>query len=463
MKRFSLLVVAVLVFAFFVSPLFADVQREASVREQIAKLGFPNDAAVSLAKMVEQGKYTSTTLVPSGTKVEASVRDANLCTSGCTFRWPDKFPAQKAEFYSFGNFTLYRIKNSHGDIFYREKLPAVETAKAAPTKEVPKMEKTALVEKLSVAAAPVTVPKEEKKAEMQKTPSAPVQKTEGNGIEKVYEATVLPLDLKDFENQPMTAVMVPISRSPWIGDGLGTYTVTERDGKDVQEFLTRKVWRAYVGSEIYPAIITKFGTYLFIVVQGKSKLDVLGQDVAIVSGSGKFALTLSGNMTEFDLKKFEKKEEYRNSFYEKNPSKVAREMIVDISPNTENGQRFMADLKKLFPGEYYIEGKKVSASTDIETLKSLAGESNNSGYLRRVVQKGGLPNISTGAIAFPPAELARMLFVWTVAAFDNSLTGNFLEAKVSGLQAAQALSPYLAQCQEEMDYMQKIILQGGNS
>ena len=192
-----------------------------------------------------------------------------------------------------------------------------------------------------------------------------------------------------------------------------------------------------------------------MVAQGKTKTEVLGKNVVIISGSGKFALTLSGNMVEFNLKKFEESAEYQKTFFEKNPSEVKEEMLVDISPNTENGKMFLTDLRKIFPNDYYVKGKLVSTEAGEEELGALIGLSNNSSYMRRGVEKGGLPNISVVSVACPPCELLRMLIVWTLAAFDNSLSGNFFEAKVSGYQSAQALAPYLAECQEEINYLTK--------
>jgi hypothetical protein len=432
-------------------------------------LGFPDRVVSGFVELINQEKNIKPTEPVSNHRlVSAVIIDGEVCPTNsqdiCRIKW-EEIPGfnPKMKTYHFEEYTLFHLKNNEKNIFFRDELP--KKAAASLPRDLPKAEEPTKnnVPSITYYAPVINSANPEKKAEMPKTPAVPVQKTEGNGVEKVYEATALPISIQELQNQPMTAIMVPIFKSPWIGDGLGTYTIAEKDGKEVQEFLVRKVWRAYVGNDIYPAIITKFGTYVFVVVPGKTKADLIDEEVVIVSGSGKFALTLLANDTEFNLKKFEESTEYKNTFFQKNPSKVEGKMLVDISPNTENGKAFMKDLKKIFPNEYYVKGKKVSVGTDLETLKSLVGESNNSNYFRRVIQKGGLPNISLSSVACPPCELARMLIVWSIAAFDKTLSGNFREAKVSGYQAAKAMSPYLAECQEEMNYLQKIILQGGKS
>lgn len=112
----------------------------------------------------------------------------------------------------------------------------------------------------------------------------------------------------------------------------------------------------------------------------------------------------------------------------------------------------------MFPNNYYVKGKLVSTETDSETLKTLVGTNNNASYIMKVINRGGLPNISLSSVMCPPLELFRILIVWTIAAFDDTLNGNFFEAKVSGYQAAQALSPYLAESQEEIHYLTKNLM-----
>ena len=431
MKK-SLLVVMVMFFFCFASSALAEV------KEKLEKIGFPEEIIVSLAGLVEQKKFSEKINVPKGLVVSALIREDKVETD-VKINWPGEYKFQ-AEKYATGDFVLYRLINQGREFFFRiGDLPQ-------PIKEAP-------------VALPATPPREEKKMkalEVEKTP-IPMQKTEGNGVEEVYEASAIPLDFVGINQaqESMTAIVIPIYRSHWIGDGLGKYVVTEKDGKEIEKFLVRKVWRAYVGNEIFPAIITKFGTHLFVVAQGKTKIEVLGKNVVIISGSGKFALTLSGNMTKFNIKEFEESAEYQKTFFEKNPSEVKEEMLVDISPNTENGKMFLTDLRKIFPNDYYVKGKLVSTEAGEEELGALIGLSNNSSYMRRGVEKGGLPNISVVSVACPPCELLRMLIVWTLAAFDNSLSGNFFEAKVSGYQSAQALAPYLAECQEEINYLTK--------
>lgn len=427
MKKLVLIVSA---FFCLASSAFAE-----SLTEKIGKLGFPEKTAVSLAELVAQKSFSGTIDIPKGMSVSAIIRKDTLAED-VEMNWTGDFPF-KAEKYETGEFVVYRLTNLGNEVFFR-------------IGDLPKP-----IQEISVPVVVSVSPIEEKKTEVLKAPlPVPMPKIKGDGVEEVYEAMALPLDLKNFGDQPMTAVVIPIYQSNWIGDGLGKYAVTEKDGKETEKFLVRKVWRAYVETEMFPAIITKFGTSLFVIAQGKTKSDLLGKNIVIISGSGKFALTLSG-MTEFDLQKFEDSEEYKNAFFEKNPSKVEKGMLVDISPNTENGKTFIGDLRKMFPNNYYVKGKLVSTETDSETLKTLVGLSNNSSYMRRIIDKGGLPNISIGSVMCPPCELIRMLIVWSIAAFDDSLNGNFFEAKVSGYQAAQAISSYLAEFQEEINYLTK--------
>ena len=433
MKKISVMVIIAFFFCFLSSAL-------AGVEEKLEKIGFPEEATASLARLVERKSFSEKIDIQKGLVVSALVREDKVETN-VKMNWPGEYKFQ-AEKYATGDFVLYRLINQGREIFFRiGDLPRLipETPVALPATS-PQQEEEKVAEK----------PVEEK-------PLTPIQKTAGDGVEEIYEASAIPLDFVGINQaqESMTAIVIPIYRSYWIGDGLGMYTVTEKDGKEVEKFLVRKVWRAYVGNEIFPAIITKFGTHLFVVAQGKTKIEVLGKNVVIISGSGKFALTLSGNMTKFNIKEFEESAEYQKTFFEKNPSEVKEEMLVDISPNTENGKMFLTDLRKIFPNDYYVKGKLVSTEADEEELGALIGLSNNSSYMRRGVEKGGLPNISVVSVACPPCELLRMLIVWTLAAFDNSLSGNFFEAKVSGYQSAQALAPYLAECQEEINYLTK--------
>lgn len=432
MKK-SFIVIFVFFFCFASSAL-AEFGEKA---EKLRKIGFPEEIAISLAQLVKQKNFSGKIDIPKGMSVSALIRNDEIETN-INLNWPGNYQF-KAEKYEMGEFILYRLINQGREILFR-------------IGDLPQP-----VQKLETLVALPASPKKEKGTETslpEKTP-APIQKTEGNGVEDVYEATALPLDLKNLNDQPMTAIVIPIYQSHWIGDGLGKYAITEKDGKEIEIFLVRKAWRAYIGNEIFPAVITKFGTHLFVIAQGKTEGDLMGKNAVIISGSGKFALTLSGEMTKFDLKEFEESEEYRKTFFEKNPSRVKEEMLIDISPNTENGKTFLSDIRKIFPNEYYVKGKLVSTETDEETLKTLVGLSNNESYMRRIVEKGGLPNISLTAVLCPPCELARMLIIWGIAAFDDSLNGNFFEAKVSGYQAAQAMAPYLKECQEEMIYLTK--------
>jgi hypothetical protein len=410
-------VLAVMVFFCLASSAFAE-----SLVEKITKIGFPEKVAISLAQLAETQNFSEKIDIPKGMSVSAIIRNGEVANN-VDLDWEGGFQF-KAEKYETEGFSLYRFKNLGNEILFRiGDLPR-------PIPEI---------------SLPLIPPKEEPKIPI------PVQKSE-NRVEEVYEAAALPLNLKELGDQPMAAIVVPIYQTNWIGDGLGKYVVTEKDGKEVEKLLVRKVWRAYVGSEMFPAVITKFGTNLFVVAQGKTKQDLMDKNIVIISGSGKFALTLSG-MAEFDIQKFEESEEYRSAFFEKNPSKVKEEMLVNISPDTENGRAFIGDLRKMFPNNYFVKGRLISTETDSETLKALVGSSNNANYMRRVVEKGGLPSISLGSVMCPPCELARMLIVWSLAAFDETLSGNFLEAKVSGYQAAQAMAPYLAEFQEELNYL----------
>lgn len=282
-------------------------------------------------------------------------------------------------------------------------------------------------------------------------------------VERVYESVALSIDLKDIEGKPITAIVTPMFKSPWIGDGLGVYPVDE-NGKVAERPLVRKVWRTVVtdGEDYFlcPAVINRFGTYLFTVCPGRSGLEFTGKKSAVVSGSGKFALTATGNIVEFNFEKFQEEKDYRKEIFDKNLSEIQRESLIDFSSETEVGKAFVSDLRRMFPREYYVKGKMVSVDTDIETLKKLASTSNNAKYMRRVVEKGGLPNIGASSILFPPAavvEVARMFFVWIAAATDDTLNGSFFESKVTGYQAGQAMSGYLANCQEEIDYLEKYI------
>lgn len=281
--------------------------------------------------------------------------------------------------------------------------------------------------------------------------------------ERVYESVALSIDFKDLEGKPMTAIVTPMFKSPWIGDGLGIYPVDE-NGTVAERPLVRKVWRTVVtdGEDYFlcPAVINRFGTYLFTVCPGRTGFDFADKKSAVISGSGKYALTATGSIIEFDFEKFQEDKEYRREFFEKNFSQIQRESLIDVSPETEIGKAFVSDLRRMFPREYYVKGKMVSVDMDISELKKLASTSNNAKYMRRVVEKGGLPNVGASSIIFPPAaavELARMFIVWIAAATDDTLNGSFFESKVTGYQAGQAMSGYLANCQEEIDYLEKYI------
>ncbi len=389
-------VIVAVVFFCLVSSAIAEISR----LEKIKKLGFPESIAASLNSLVEQNNFSGKIDISKGMAVSAIIRKDVLGRDG-KLKWDGNHFFQ-AEKYETDNFVLYRLENE-GEVLFR-------TGELPPIKE---------------------------KADSKIT----------RGVEEVFESVALPLDLKNLSKEQITAIVVPIFRSNWIGDGLGMYSISEKDGKESEKFFVRKVWRTT--EEDFPAVITKYGTHVFVIAKGKKQSDLLGKNLAIISGSGKFALTLSGKMVEFNSEK-------QVEFFTEHNSRITEEMLIDISPETENGKAFIRDLKKIFPNDYYVKGKRVSSETDEETLKSLVGSSNNASFARRVVEKGGLPNISISSVLCPPCELIRMLIVWSIAAADDTLTGNFLEAKVSGYQAAQALAPYLAECQEEISYLTKI-------
>lgn len=394
-------VIVAVVFFCLASSAIAELTRT----EKIVKIGFPKSVAISLNELIEAGKNSGTIDVPKGMSVAAVIRKDLVGRNG-KLNWEGNYQF-KAEKYEADEFVLYRLENN-GEVLFR----------------------------IGELSSPN---KNGKESEIPK-PQPPV--------EDVYEAVALPLDIKKLTAGPITAIVVPIFRSNWIGDGLGMYSVSEKDGKESEKFLVRKVWRTT--DPDFPAVITKYGTHVFVIAKGKKRSDLLGKKLAIISGSGKFALTLSGKMVEFNPEK-------QVDFFREHNSQINEEMLLDISPETENGRAFIRDLKNIFPNEYIVKGKKISSETDEETLKSLAGSSNNASFARRVVEKGGLPNISISSVLCPPCELIRMLIVWSIAAADDTLSGNFLEAKVSGFQAAQALSPYLAECQEEINYLTRIV------
>jgi hypothetical protein len=276
MKKFvGVVVVLALVVFFSAFPAFGDivnpapVKKELSSMEKITRLGFPSEVTASLTQMIEQGKFVEKVPLKNGIKVSLAIRGQDLCQK-CSFSWPAHQNSPEREKYVFGEYELFVIKNRNGDIFYRNDLPTAKVAeKATPpkeipqaekplpvipiSKEIPKTEKSLVAEQKSFAPAPKAITEAEKPLLTSDIPapsvalekkrvatpnnsstSSSIQKTEGNGVERVYEATALPLSLKNIENQPMTAIMIPIYKSPWIGDGLGTYTVTEKDGKEVQ-------------------------------------------------------------------------------------------------------------------------------------------------------------------------------------------------------------------------------------
>jgi hypothetical protein len=459
MKKLKLGMLLAVVFFCFVSSAFAEIGEERITK--LEKIGFPKEeAAIPLAELVEKGVFSGEMDILKGMFVSAIIRK-DVAEENIYLNWTGDYSFQKkerkAKRYEKNGFVVYRFVNLGDEIFFRiGDLPkpiqeaVVPVALPDPPKEEKKAEapkETLLpIQKVEEVYEASALPLDLKNLGMEEEVKIPVatissEKKQLAAVQDVYEALVLPLDLKKLENLKATVIEFDINGT-WNGDAAGFYPVYGEDGKEVIQFLSREVWRTIIADpigeyEIYPAVISEETCFItHVVCPGKSKLDLTNKQAFLISGSGKFVLTTSGKIIEFDFEKFQEDKDYKTNFLKKNESWIQSEKLLDISPNSEFGTMYISTLKERFPRNYYISGKLVSADVDIETLKKLVGESNNASYIDRVIKNSGLPIVSVAMIVFAPVaiplELGRVTYGLLAAAWDKSLSKGFGESTVSG-------------------------------
>lgn len=270
--------------------------------------------------------------------------------------------------------------------------------------------------------------------------------------EQVYGAVALSgFDPTDLE--VVTGIQIPLS-GHWIGDGMGVYTVVEINGKETSKLLKRSLWTVAVISEglveYYPAVINRFGTMLTVIGTGKDKGYFEGKSIYILSGSRKFAYILGKQIIPIKVDDIISDNKKKEELLKNHPSIIRKEIMINLSVKTEQGKRFFENLKKQFSNPVIIDGHEVLTSADTETIKSATGMLNHSTVAQRIVAAFDA-RISLQSAVLPWYEAARLMLVIGIAAFDETLQGNFLEAKVTGYQAGEVLGIYLDACQKELD------------
>lgn len=254
-------------------------------------------------------------------------------------------------------------------------------------------------------------------------------------IEQPHQGNAL--DLSMFKNvDKMTGIVVSIP-GMWLGDGLGIYNLQDEKGQALAPMAkARKVWQVAVfdseNVKFFPAVLNKFGTRAIVICPGLEKSQLSGKKLLVLSGSRKFVLTTDKKIMKTEPEKF--REAGRDSF-------VKRESLIDLSPSTPQGKKFLVELVKDFGEKVIIAGHEVAVNTDPKTFLAQLGETNGDGFDEKIARS--LPSITLDAVALPQLWLARWLINIAVAAGDQTLRGSFFEAKVSGFQSGEVYGNYL--------------------
>lgn len=158
---------------------------------------------------------------------------------------------------------------------------------------------------------------------------------------------------------------------------------------DDERVLHRSVWRAVVfegtnpvPTRAYNAVPNPSRTAMFVLVPGgEEKVDgLLRQNLTLVSGDACFVQT-----TKRDIVPLAEHGKLPDGFFGSHPSPVAKDMIHIMDESTENGRRFLEDLRIRFPK--LVSGRH-SARSDVADVATLTAES---GLSDRFISKGSAP------------------------------------------------------------------------
>lgn len=217
------------------------------------------------------------------------------------------------------------------------------------------------------------------------------------------------------------------------------------------QLLRRDAWRAILVSDSgtirqISAVMGDACVNVTAMVPNTSPEEIIGKHLFVFSGGNeghsKSLLTTSGKIIgplarsfkdreEIDLVKLEGDPEYRSHFLARYPSVVSRDQVMNASPGTNVGDRFLADMKRRFPVLVSIDGKTSAVSPQAEYA---AGETNQATTTDKVFSNTRW-RVGPGIAAWPIGTgmaLANLLLASWYAA-DMPLHGPFEGARHSEL------------------------------
>jgi len=251
--------------------------------------------------------------------------------------------------------------------------------------------------------------------------------------EQPYEGLIIRLPEKlDSLHQVVVAM-----NSRWIGDAIGYFYVDQ--STDKRKFLYRDAWRAIWfdgpdGPVVYSALLSPFCTELAILIPNDTSRRIVGRQILVISGSGRAAMTLRGEIIPADVKRLIDDPQAREKFFFDHPSDVREGQVANISPGTHSGNLFLQQVLSRYPGI----SEEYRGSLDTLDASQLT---NGASTTDRVISDSHV-TISAAMLVHPIGlawPLLRMVWLVSKAANDTTLRGSYFEGQFTGEEIGQTL------------------------
>lgn len=244
----------------------------------------------------------------------------------------------------------------------------------------------------------------------------------------------------------ITVAYIPINPE-WIGDGIGYLVEQEEEGGKKTTFWKRDVWPTIFfpkmgGVEFYSAVIHPCATHLIPIAPNRG-IEELEGDFLILSGSSRFGHTTKQEIVfPLDVNRLIDDTVFRKDFFALHPSPLDRSLLRDRSPNTTEGQQFIAQIKERWPKIAEIRDATYTVNPD--ALRALSAVTNHASYLDRLISQGGMVISPVADLVSAAGMIPNILWNLGRAAGDKRLKGSFFEGQYGGRDIGLTFAPYLA-------------------